>query len=437
MPIFKNWSESVHFNPSEIHAPATEADLIALVKQCYADSKQIRVVGSGHSFTRLIETDKILVSLDKLSGLISADKDKVQATVWAGTKIKALGELLADVGMAQANMGDIDVQSVAGAISTGTHGSGVTLGSIATQVVSLRLLTANGDIITCSETENREIFKMAQVSIGLLGIITQVTLQCDPAYTLDYQWYASPLDDVLSNLDQLKQNRNFEFFWIPHTDKTLVKVMNKTDNPAQSKSVLRRFNDNIIENAVLWILSVWARQFPSQSRRVARIIASLISDGHDVTASHDTFATVRLVKFQEMEYNIPAKHFVDCLRDIQACISENDIQVHFPIECRFVAPDDIPLSPAYQRESAYLAVHMYKGMPYRNYFDKVETIFRNYEGRPHWGKMHTRTADELRQLYACWDDFMQLRAQLDPNGMFVNAYLSDYVEQMETKSNQA
>jgi len=432
MPIFKNWSESVQFNPSAVYTPATEADLVALVKQCHADGKQVRVVGSGHSFTRLIETDNVLVSLDNLSGLISVDNDTVQATVWAGTKIKALGAMLASVGMAQANMGDIDVQSVAGAISTGTHGSGVTLGSIATQVMSLRLLTVNGDIITCSETENREIFKMAQVSIGLLGIITQVTLQCDHAYTLDYQWYASPLDDVLSNLDSLKQNRNFEFFWIPHTDKTLVKIMNKTYKPAQSKSMLRRFNDNVIENAVFWLLSAWARQFPSHSKRVAGIIAALISDGHDVTASHDTFATVRMVKFQEMEYNIPAEHFVACLREIQACIHDNEIQVHFPIECRFVASDDIPLSPAYQRESAYIAVHMFKGMPYRDYFDRVEAIFRKYDGRPHWGKMHTRTADELRQLYTCWDDFMRLRAQLDPNGMFVNAYLRDYIGQMET-----
>jgi len=427
MTVFKNWSEIVQFTPSEIQYPTSEAEVIALVERCRTDGERIRVVGSGHSFTRLIETEDVLVSLDKLTGVIEVNQDAMQATVWAGTTIKALGSMLAEVGMAQPNMGDIDVQSIAGAISTGTHGSGVTLGSIATQVVGLRLVTATGDVIDCSETENREIFKMAQVSMGLLGIITQVTLQCVPAYTLDYQWYASDLRDVLRDLETLKANRNFEFFWTPHTERVLVKVMNFTDKSPKSKSLMRRFNDNVIENAVLWCLSAWARQFPAQSKRVAGIIASLISDGHDVTASHETFATVRMVKFQEMEYNIPAEHFEQCLCEIKDCISDNDIQVHFPIECRFVAADDIPLSPAYERESAYIAVHKFKGMPYKEYFRQVEAIFRKYEGRPHWGKLHTRTAEELATLYPQWDAFMAMRARLDPDGMFLNEYLREYV----------
>lgn len=428
MERFKNWSEIVQFTPAEIHTPTTEADLIALVKQYHAEKKPIRVVGSGHSFTRLVETNHVLISLDNLSGVINIDKDALQATVWAGTKIKALGAMLAEHGMAQANLGDIDVQSIAGAISTGTHGSGVTLGSIATQVIGLRLVTASGEILDCSETENADIFKAAQVSMGMLGIITQVTLQCIPAYTLDYKWFTSDLNDVLAQLDSLKQNRNFEFFWIPHTEKTLVKTMNATDKPAGAKSLFRRFNENVIENAVLWTLSAWARQFPSQSKQVAGIVAGLMSNGADMTASHETFATVRLVKFQEMEYNIPAEHFKDCLLEIKACITDNDIQVHFPIECRFVAQDDMMLSPAYQRESAYIAVHMFKGMPYKDYFAKVEAIFRKYEGRPHWGKLHTRTADELHALYPCWDRFMTIREQLDPDGIFLNDYLRAFVE---------
>jgi len=427
MTVFKNWSEIVQFTPQAIHKPQTEADLIALVKQCHAEQRRIRVVGAGHSFTRLIETDDVLISLEQLQGLIHADQTKLQATVWAGTKIKALGQLLANVNMAQPNLGDIDVQSVAGAISTGTHGSGVTLGSLATQVVELRLLTASGEIITCSETEHPDIFKAAQVSLGLLGIITQVTLQCVPAYTLDYQWYASDLDAVLNNLEALKSNRNFEFFWLPHTEQTLVKVMNLTDEPAKPKSWLRWFNENIIENAAFWGFNVWARRFPHHSKRIAQIVASLVSDGHDVTASHDTFATVRLVKFNEMEYNIPAEHFVDCLREIKQCITDHNIHVLFPIECRFVAADDIWLSPAYQREAAYIAVHRFKGAPHEDYFEEMETIFRKYNGRPHWGKLHTRTVDEMQVLYPQWDAFLAIRAQLDPDGLFVNDYLRPYI----------
>ena len=185
-----------------------------LVKQCQETGQSIRIVGSGHSFTPLIETNDLLLSLDNLQGIISVDQEAMQVTIWAGTKIKALGDLLAAEGMAQANLGDIDVQSIAGAISTGTHGTGVTLGSIASQVVGLRLITANGDVLDCSETENRDIFKAAQVSMGMLGIITQVTLQCVPAYTLAYDWYRSTVNDVLNQLDELKQNRNFEFFLV-------------------------------------------------------------------------------------------------------------------------------------------------------------------------------------------------------------------------------
>ena len=423
MTQVQNWSGIVQFTPKQIHTPATETALIDLVKTCHSQKRHIRVIGSGHSFTRLIETDDMLISLDNLHGVINVDKEANQVTVWAGTKIKALGELLASVGMAQINLGDIDVQSIAGAISTGTHGSGATLGSIATQVIGLRLITANGDAVDCSETENRAIFKAAQVSLGALGIITQVTIQCMPAYTLDYHWYKQRFQDVLSNLDTLKANRHFEFYWIPHTETTLVKTMTITEQPAQKKSLFRRFNENVIENMALWGFSAAARQFPGQSSRIARWMAALISNGHDVTASHETFATVRMVKFQEMEYNIPAEHFTECLCAIKDAITAEDVNVHFPIECRFVAADDIPLSPAYQRDSAYIAVHMFKGMEYRPYFDLVEAIFRRYDGRPHWGKLHTRTAAELRTLYPEWDVFMALRAELDPDGIFLNDYL--------------
>lgn len=428
MTVIKNWSELVQFTPGEVQTPATEADLIALVKQCHAAKRRLRVIGSGHSFTRLVETDAVLVSLDHLQGLITADQAAVQATVWAGTKIKALGQLLAQAGMAQINLGDIDVQSVAGAISTGTHGSGATLGSIATQVVGLRLITAAGEVLDCSETENRDIFKAAQVSLGLLGIITRVTLQCVPAYTLDYQWSPRELSEVLATLDTLKQNRNFEFYWIPHTGKTLVKTMNITTQPARTKSLWRRFNENVLENAVFWAFNAWVRRFPSSARQMAQVTAALISGGQDMTASHETFATVRLVKFQEMEYNIPAEHFTACLTEIKACINENRINVLFPLECRFVAADDILLSPAYQRASAYIAVHQFRGMPHEPYFAQLEAIFRKYDGRPHWGKLHTRTRDDLRALYPCWDEFMQLRARLDPQGMFVNSYLRPYIQ---------
>ncbi len=316
------------------------------------------------------------------------------------------------------------MQSIAGAISTGTHGSGARLGSISTQVIGLTLVTAAGELLECSETRNHEMFKAAQVSLGALGIITSVTLQLLPAYRLDYSWRRETLNECLTNIEAYRRdNRNFEFFWLPYSDGTLTKRMNVTDAPAREKNMLRQFNELVLENGVFWAFSELCRRFPTASPQVGALLGRLISGGSDVNYSHKIFATPRLVKFQEMEYSLPAANLVAALRAIDACIRRQRFLVHFPIECRFVRADDIDLSPATGRDSAYIAVHMYKGMAYRAYFDAVEAILRAYGVRPHWGKMHSLTARELRPLYPRWDDFQAVRRRLDPDGLFLNPYL--------------
>lgn len=421
---WKNWSESVTCNPSAIHYPTTQDEIIQIVKTCHSNNLHIRVVGSGHSFTPVVKTDQILISLDNYQGIENIDPENHQATVLAGTKIKSLSEALFEHNLAQENLGDIDVQSIAGAISTGTHGSGVNLGTIATQVIAITLMTADGNVVECSPTQHPDIFKAAQISLGSLGIISKLTLQLVPAYKLDYRWQKESLQNCLDNLDQYKSdNRNFEFFWIPHTDTVLAKFMNITDKEPKSRNLFRKFNENILENAVLWLLSAANRLRPAMSKTISRIMAALVSSGSDVQYSHRIFATVRRVKFQEMEYNLPAENFIPALKEIQATISDNNIQVHFPIECRFVRADDIYLSPAYGRDSAYIAVHMFKGMEYQDFFTKMEEIFKKYEGRPHWGKMHHRTATELKALYPKWADFQAVRQKLDPDGLFLNDHL--------------
>jgi FAD/FMN-containing dehydrogenase len=290
--------------------------------------------------------------------------------------------------------------------------------------VGLTLVTATGELIECSETRHREIFKAAQVSLGVLGIIASVTLQLLPAYRLDYTWRRETLDACLSNIEnERRENRNFEFFWLPYSNSTLTKRMNITDAPARQKNALRQFNELVLENGVFWGFSELCRRFPAASPRVAALLGQLISGGCDINYSHKIFATPRLVKFQEMEYSLPAANLAAALRAIDACIRRERFLVHFPIECRFVRADDIYLSPASGRDSAYIAVHMYKGMEYRAYFDAVEPILRAYGGRPHWGKMHTLRARELRPLYPHWDDFQAVRRQLDPKGLFLNPYL--------------
>jgi FAD-linked oxidoreductase len=418
---WQNWSGSVSCHPLDIVYPDSLEKLAEIVRHANATGQKIRVVGAGHSFTALVATDGLLLSLDRMTGVDSVDKERHQATVWAGTRLKDLGEALFANGLAQENMGDIDEQSLAGAVSTGTHGTGVNFGSIATQIEGLTLVTAGGEIVECSAEVNTDLFKAAQVSLGMLGIIAKVKLRLEPTYRLRRESRRATLDECLEDLDQLKQsNRNYEFFWFPNSDYCQSKTLNVTTN---APTPVNKFN-LLMENRVFWLLSECCRLVPSLSASMSRLSGRLIPTVSEVNYSHRIFPSPRLVRFQEMEYNVPAERFVDALVAVRECINQRRFNVHFPVECRFVRGDDIWLSPATGRDSAYLAVHMYKGMPYREYFDALEPIFRSYQGRPHWGKMHTMTAEQLAVCYPRWQDFCGLRAERDPKGIFLNSYLA-------------
>jgi FAD-linked oxidoreductase len=384
------------------------------------------VVGAGHSFTPLVQTDDVLMSLDAIQGIEVIDTAVSTATVLGGTTLKYVGDALFERGLAQENLGDIDVQSIAGAISTGTHGTGAGFGTLSTQIEGLTLVTASGELLECSSEQNSDIFRAAQVSLGTLGIIAKVKLRVVPAKRLHYQGQRRTLADCLTHLEQYRQeNSHFEFFWFPYTDGVQAKFMNETDEPTSKSSLWSAFNKIVLENGAFWLLSEACRMFPTFSKSVCQISAQSIANIDEVNYSHRLFATPRVVRFQEMEYNIPAEHIGMVLSEIQQCVEQQQFHVNFPIECRFVRADDIWLSPAYQRDSAYVAVHMYKGMPYRFYFSHIEDIFKRYQGRPHWGKMHTRKARELAELYPHWHDFRRVRASLDPKGIFLNSYLRE------------
>jgi len=421
---WSNWSGSVKSAPRALVKPQNIAELARLVREYGRDGRHVRVVGAGHSFTPLVQTDDILMSLDTMQGIETIDTTTRRATVLGGTRLKHLGNALFEHGMAQENLGDIDVQSISGAISTGTHGTGTHFGSLATQVEGLTLVTASGEIVECSAEENADIFKAAQVSLGTLGIIAKVTLRVVPAKRMHYQGHRKKLGECLANLEQLKQdNSHFEFFWFPYTDGVQAKFLNETSEPVSKSSFWGDFNKIVLENGVYWLLSEGCRMFPSFCKTVCAISAQSIANIDEINYSHRLFTTPRMVRFQEMEYNIPVEHLSAVITEIQECIEHYQFRVHFPIECRFVRADDIWLSPAYERDSAYVAVHMYRGMPYRSYFYSIEKIFQRYSGRPHWSKMHTQTAEELSKLYPRWQDFQRIRANLDPQGIFLNGYL--------------
>ncbi|MCJ8014666.1 FAD-binding protein [Paenibacillus sp. KQZ6P-2] len=422
--VWKNWSGIVRSTPRHMVYPATVNEVISLVQSCAKEGKGIRVVGAGHSFTPLVQTGDVLVSLDHLAGVEPVEEASRSVWIWAGTRLRDVSEALYQQGWAQENLGDIDTQSIGGAIGTGTHGTGIRFGSLSTQLLEVQVVTASGELLTCSEHQNRDIFKSLQVSLGMLGIIVKVRIRVVPLTVLHYKSERFSIDECFQRLAEFRDNHDhFEFYWFPYTDVVQVKWLDETDERPSGSRFWNHVNQLVMENAFFGILSEGCRMFPGLCKPVSRLSARFVPTGQDVAYSHQLFATQRLVRFNEMEYSVPAEKIVEVVSDIRASVATQCHAVHFPVECRYVKGDDIWLSPAYGRDSAYIAVHMYKGMDHQAYFQDIEEIFRRYEGRPHWGKMHTRTAEELSGLYPQWEAFQDVRKQLDPSGMFQNEYL--------------
>jgi FAD-linked oxidoreductase len=421
---WSNWTGNVECYAEQIFYPHTEQQIVDIVLRAKKEAKNIRVVGNAHSFSNLVETNSFIVSLRAYNGLISVDKDNMTATIKAGTSIKNANEALFKHDLAMINLGDIDVQSVAGATATGTHGTGIGFGNVSTEIVDFTIITANGEILNCSENENSEIFQAGRVALGALGIITQITFNVDKAYKLEYISSSADFTETLSKLDEYNSNnRNFEFYYFPFADTVQLKESNKTDKPVKYNKVLGYVNDVVIENFAMQTICNIATTFPSTFKRLNRFMANNCTKETKINYSHKIYATVRNVRFKEMEYNIPLENFEDCICKLKSMIEENEYYIFFPVECRFVKGDDIWLSPAYGRDSAYIAVHVYSKSDHDPYFEEMEKMFCSFGGRPHWGKMHTRKADYLSQSYEKWNDFLTLRERLDPEKRFINPHL--------------
>lgn len=421
---WKNWSGSVAVSPEHYHEPSQLDELIAIVKQCASKNSPIRIVGAGHSFTPLVATSSNLISLDQLSGIDHIDEEQNLATIWAGTRLKDLGPELFARGYAMENLGDVNEQSVAGAITTGTHGTGIQFGNLSSQVHGVTILTATGDLLEISETTNAAYFEAVRLSLGMLGIIVKVTLKVEKAYQLVGKSYRMSLSDCLHELDSLRKSiRNFEFYWFPYTETVQVKTLNKVEEPLQQTKKPSKFKDVVVENGLFWALSEVSRLIPRTSRTISAISAMGVPVGEATNDSHLIYVTPRLVRFQEMEYCVPADAMGPVIRDIEKLLNKKRFNVHFPIECRYVKSDSIWLSPSYQRDSAYIAIHMYKGMEFTNYFQAIEEIFRAYDGRPHWAKMHNLGYETLATLYPKLPNFLDVREQFDQQGLFLNDYL--------------
>jgi FAD-linked oxidoreductase len=407
-----------------IEKPSSNAEVVALIKRAVNSQQRVKVVGSGHSFTGIAVPDEVMVDLARMNQILNVDHANGLITVQAGIVLSDLNAQLELHQLSMPNLGDVTYQTLAGALSTSTHGTGLQRTGLAAQIRSFKIISASGELLFCDPQHNSEVFHCGRVSLGALGVITEVTLNVVPAFNLRAVEQPMRISHVLDNFPQLiTDNDFFEFYWVPHTKWALTKANNVstdvTDSPGRFATW---YNKMFMENYAFGMLCRVGRLFP---RLIPRLATILPSSGRVeyVNVSHRIFSSKRLVKFYEMEYSIPLDALVPALREVMQMVDDRGFRISFPVEVRCTGSDDIPFSTSTGRRSAYIAVHMFKGSEYDEYFSAVETILRKYEGRPHWGKIHNLNANDISSLYPEYQRFIEVRNQLDPEGVFTNDYL--------------
>ncbi|WP_328493520.1 FAD-binding protein [Streptomyces sp. NBC_00414] len=422
---WRNWAGNVTARPAREVTPASVEELSAAVRRAAEDGLRVKAVGTGHSFTAAAATDGVLIRPQLLTGIRGIDRENGTVTVEAGTPLKRLNLALAREGLSLTNMGDIMEQTVSGATSTGTHGTGRDSASIAAQIAGLELVTADGSVLACSEKENPEVFAAARLGIGALGVITAITFSVEPLFLLTAREEPMSFDEVTSSFDELfTENEHFEFYWFPHTGNCNTKRNNRSAGPEKPVGTVRAlYEDEFLSNGVFQAANYVGRAVPAAIPSIARISSRALSARTYTDIPYKVFTSPRRVRFTEMEYAVPRAALVETLRELKAMVDRSPLRISFPVEVRTAPADDITLSTASGRDSAYIAVHMFRGTPYQAYFSAAERIFTAHEGRPHWGKVHTRDAEYFAGVYPRFGEFTALRDRLDPERRFGNDYL--------------
>jgi L-gulono-1,4-lactone dehydrogenase len=421
---WRNWTGDQRCTPAVRERPRSEQELSEALVRAGARGSRVRAVGAGHSFSEIACSEDTLLSLEQMAGVLDGDSGSGLVRVQAGIMINALSRQLDAHGLAMENLGDIDVQSIAGAISTATHGTGARLRNISSQVAALKLVLADGSTLECDAEREPDVFRAARVGLGALGVVSEVTLRCVPAFTLHGIDEPAPLAQTLERFEQLALgNDHFEFFVFPYADVALTRTNNRTTSPPRPRGRLSAYaNDVLLTNHAFGLFCRIARRLPGAIPQINRLVTRLAGRSERVERSASIFASPRLVRFTEMEYALPRERTPEAVRRVMEMIESRGLAVPFPIEVRTAAGDDAFLSTAAGRETGYVAVHMFEGMQWRDYFERVEAIMAELDGRPHWGKRHFQTAATLRGRYPDWDRFQAVRARLDPQGVFTNAW---------------
>ncbi|MGI8521749.1 MAG: D-arabinono-1,4-lactone oxidase [Nocardioides sp.] len=428
MRRWQNWSGLESAVPRQVGHPADTAAVVRAVQEARERRTTVKMVGAGHSFTAIAVPEDIMLAPDRLSGIVAVDRDAMTVTVLAGTPLHVLNKSLAALGLSLHNLGDIDVQTIAGAISTGTHGTGGVVASLSAQVAGLELVTGTGEVLRASETENSDILDVARVGLGALGILTAVTLRVEPAFVLEAHEQPMGWDEAIGSFDAMAaESHHCDMYWFPHTDRLLVKRNVRLDADLADAEPLPRWrawlDDDFLSNTVFGGLTALGSRVPAIVPRLNQVSARALSERTYSDLAHRVFTSPRRVVFREMEYAVPRTAGLPALAEVRRAIEASEWRISFPVEIRVTPADDIPLSTSSGRDSMYLAFHTHHGTDHTAYFAGVEAILRAHDGRPHWGKVHTRTAPDLAPTYPRFGEFLAMRDRLDPDRVFANAYL--------------
>jgi FAD-linked oxidoreductase len=424
---WRNWGRSASAQPAHVARPRSVDEVVAVVRAAAERGLAVKAVGASHSFTDIAATRGVLVDLTNLRGLISVDDARGRVRLAAGTHLWELPELLQPHGLALANMGDIDRQTIAGATSTGTHGTGLQFPGLAAQLTAVTLVTGSGEVLVVDETHRPELLPAVRLALGALGIVVEVEVQCVPTFLLTALEHPAPFDEVLDAWPaSIAAADHFEFYWWPHTDVAMAKTNTRMPGDTPHKPAGRFANwveERLLQNEALRASQGLGRLVKPIVPSLNRLSTKAYGDREVTAPSYEIFTSPRHVRFRESEYALPLEAMPQALRDLRGLIERKGWRISFPIEVRAAAADSNWMSTAHERPSAYIAVHRYFRDDPTEYFRAFDTLLRSYDGRPHWGKMHFRTADDLRPAYPKFDEFLGVRNELDPDRRFANGYL--------------
>ncbi|MBZ5741367.1 D-arabinono-1,4-lactone oxidase [Nocardioides mangrovi] len=428
MSEWSNWSGLESSRPQRVEEPADVAGVVAAVERARAEGTTVKMVGTGHSFTAISAPEHTMLRPGGMTGIVGVDREAMTVTALAGTPLKDFNAGLEALGLSLHNMGDIAEQTLAGATSTGTHGTGGIAASLAAQIAGLELVTGTGEVVRASETENPDLLEFARVGIGALGVLTRITFKVEPLFVLEATETPMSWDEALDGFDErVATHHHVDTYWFPHTDRLMSKTNDRVATDVTDIEPLSRlrewWDDEFLSNTLFGALNHVTNRAPAIIPRFNQVSSRLLSARSYSNVAHRVFTSPRTVVFREMEYAVPREAGLSALREARAAIDASGLKITFPVEIRVTPADDIPLSTSTGRDSFYLAFHTHRDADHLEYFALLEPIMRAHDGRPHWGKVHTRTAADLAPAYPRFEEFLALRDRLDPDRVFANPYL--------------